>query len=104
LSNPLDPIVVTIRPAAPEPSAAYIADVLVVLADHGHSSDRGTEFFHRYPGLALVLTVGEMGEASALFRDGTVLAYNPLQPRVAELLYICWATGLLHGVTRNAGG
>lgn len=104
MSNPLDPIVVTICPAAPEPSGAYIADVLVVLADHGHSSDRGTEFFHRYPGLTLVLTVGETGEVSALFRDGMVLECDRLQPCTAELLYICWATGLLHGVTRNAGG
>jgi hypothetical protein len=104
-----EPIVVTIRPSAPEPWSASLADVFVVLADHGHASDRGAEFFRRYPGLTLVLTVDEMGEASALFRDGVVLvvvachltqSHASLQEdRVtpaAELLYICWATGLLH--------
>jgi hypothetical protein len=92
----IEPVVVTIRPQQPEPRRAILADILVVLVDRRLALDRGTEFFARYPGLALLVIAGTDGEALARLRDGTVLALSVRPDDVhlaAQFLYFSWAWG-----------
>lgn len=98
-----EPVVVTVHPGSAVPRSAFLADVLVVIADQTPPDGWPTGLFRVYSGLALVLTVGQRGEVVARSRDGMTLSlcideagdsWEDWIDAAAQHLYFYWAAGL----------